>query len=769
MFRLGLRLTLKSGKEALVRLFLTTLAVAIGVALLLGVLAEFNAFQRTSDRPSRESTQSIQENVSSNDNVDLWNYSENIYKGQFIEQLDIAPLGPNAPVPPGVSSLPKSGQYYASPALENLITTVPRDELGNRFPGTYAGAIGQTALAGPNSLTIYVGYSSDQLMKLPGTVEVNTINTSPETEGTTNLYKIAFVVVAILLLFPLLILVNTATRLAAARREERYAALRLVGATPSQVNIIASVDAFIGALFGAVLGIGLFLIIKTWLDSLSLSGASFFADYVTPTAWGYLLIIIGVPIAATIASLLSLRRVQISPLGVSRKVTPPRPKIWRWLPLIIGLLLLVLIVGNGGKTGPGPIAIVIILVLFGLVSVGPWLVKRVAKILEKLGGGPSSLLASRRLSDNPKVAFRSVSGLVLAMFVGSMVAVLVPTVSAAQSPKSSASLTNVLRMSFGFAAQTAGAPSEVGGSIHIKAGSPTGPPPVIGLSPQAGSELIKKIESFSGTSVVPMYDNSSYSNVFDCASLKKLPILGTCPPGLKYDGIGGSNSSTLLFTDNPIFVNRALPVINPNSQGTSSNLTDLYLQAVFIKTNNSNTLERVRTFLTNYDLTLQLGANGAGLTGWQMGDLEPETFGEVAQIRNNDDTNIEHVIFAVTAITILIAGCSLAVNTGGSIVERKRPFTLLRLSGTSTSTLIGVVMLEAALPLLVASLFAAIIGFIVVIPILAAIKPPDINIQPPEVAYYLTVLAGLIVSLLIISATLPLLKRVTNPDSARFE
>ena len=41
MIRLGLRLTLHSGREAFTRLLLTTVAVAIGVAVLLGVFAEF--------------------------------------------------------------------------------------------------------------------------------------------------------------------------------------------------------------------------------------------------------------------------------------------------------------------------------------------------------------------------------------------------------------------------------------------------------------------------------------------------------------------------------------------------------------------------------------------------------------------------------------------------------------------------------------------------------------------------------------------------------
>src|ERR1700677_2388318 len=104
MFRLGFRLSLKGGREALVRLILTALAVAIGVTILLGVFADFHAYQKTSDRPSWESTNGTQ--LSSvpgpTQGAELWNYSENIYKGQFIEQLEVGALGANAPIPPGI-------------------------------------------------------------------------------------------------------------------------------------------------------------------------------------------------------------------------------------------------------------------------------------------------------------------------------------------------------------------------------------------------------------------------------------------------------------------------------------------------------------------------------------------------------------------------------------------------------------------------------------------------------------------------------------------
>ncbi|MGO8885802.1 MAG: hypothetical protein ACLQI7_19330 [Streptosporangiaceae bacterium] len=153
MYRLGLRLTLHSGRETFVRLLVTAAAVAVGVAIMLAVLADFHAFQITNNRPSWESTQGqpVSRDYASASSSELWNYSNDIYQGQTIERLDVAGLGPRAPVPPGISRLPASGQYYASPALAALIRSVPADELGDRYPGRLASTIGQQALTGPDT------------------------------------------------------------------------------------------------------------------------------------------------------------------------------------------------------------------------------------------------------------------------------------------------------------------------------------------------------------------------------------------------------------------------------------------------------------------------------------------------------------------------------------------------------------------------------------------------------------------------------------------
>jgi hypothetical protein len=134
MFRLGFHLTLRGGREGLVRLLVTTLAVGIGVGLLLSVLAVFQAYSSTIGRPCWECTSST-----SDTGALLWNYSQDYYDGATIERLDVAALSAGAPTMPGLTHMPAAGQYYASPALAKLLAQTPKDLLGARFPGTLTG------------------------------------------------------------------------------------------------------------------------------------------------------------------------------------------------------------------------------------------------------------------------------------------------------------------------------------------------------------------------------------------------------------------------------------------------------------------------------------------------------------------------------------------------------------------------------------------------------------------------------------------------------
>ena len=130
---------------------------------------------------------------------------------------------------------------------------------------------------------------------------------------------------------------------------------------------------------------------------------------------------------------------------------------------------------------------------------------------------------------------------------------------------------------------------------------------------------------------------------------------------------------------------------------------------------------------------------------------------------------MENLVYAAVALTLIVAGCSLAVAVGGSLVERKRPFTLLRVGGTGIGVLSGVVLLEAAVPLVAATLLAAAIAYWSSVLAYVRLAPAGSAIPQLGHAYYDLMGAGLVIAFAIIAVTLPLLRRMTAPGNVRFE
>jgi FtsX-like permease family len=789
MYRLGLRLTLRSGREPFVRLLVTAAAVAVGVAIMLAVLADFNAFKTTNNRPSWESTQgqALTASYASAPKAELWNYSDDIYQGQTIERLDLAALGPGAPVPPGITRLPGAGQYYASAALAALLRTVPAGQLGDRFPGRLAGTIGQRALTGPDELVIYVGYAPPKLAVMPATTLVQAIATVPGRQVWTHYFRDAFVVGAIAFVFPILILVGTATRLAAARREERYAALRLVGATTAQIGVISSVDAAVSGLLGALAGIGIFQLLQPALASSAITSARYFADEVTPTIAGYLIVLIGVPVAAALAALISVQRVRMSPLGVRSRVTPPPPAAWRIAPLAAGVVLFLLGMAatNSQRIGGSALPSILI-ILVGLVIAGPWLTAQAARLLRRFAAGGSALLAARRLGDNPQLAFRSVSGLVLAVFLGTVLAGILPAVERTEASPQATALQNVLLDGFTAAGLC-------GNNVNCSGGNSPATNPLAGsrqqrqrialegMPPQPAAALLAGLRAISGATVIPVWSqrpsghqsqpqaepqaqisgqpgpgggviigNGPGQGIISCAGLRDLAVLGQCAPGRQAVLVPAGN----LFNDNPM--DSTQPIASAASPAVSANVNGLYLQALLVKAADSAALETVRTYLVTH---VTDSASGSA----------PRTFGESVQARAAVATTVERLLDTAVVLTLLVAGCSLAVSVGGSLVERKRPFTLLRVTGAQVSALYRVVLLEAILPLAAATIVAGGLAYLIAVVTVAAIAPAGTPVPTPAGAYYLTMGCGLAGSLLIIAASLPLLRRLTSADGVRFE
>ena len=254
MIGLGLRLVISGGREAITRLVILAVAVGLGVGLLLTAVAATNAVTAWNNRHAWfwTGTAWVPPGRATGVASLWWHPRSDIFNGQTINRFDVAATGASSPVPPGIPRDPGPGQYYASPALAALLGGAPASQLAGRYPGHLAGTIGDAALPSPNSLVIIVGRTPAQLAHTPDSARVTSISTTvlreplPPAEvnpqGLTDVLPnmsaapvsatdVILSVVALAILAPVLIFIATATRLSAARREERFAAMRLVGAT----------------------------------------------------------------------------------------------------------------------------------------------------------------------------------------------------------------------------------------------------------------------------------------------------------------------------------------------------------------------------------------------------------------------------------------------------------------------------------------------------------------------------------------------------------
>jgi len=740
VIRLGLKLSLSGGRDALIRLVMIAASVVIGVTVVLFTFAGYHALSVQNNRPCWECTYSINQRPSVNpahSSPMLWLYNKDYVEGQAIERLDVAALGPRAPLLPGIPHLPTTGEFYASPALITLMRSLPADELRNRFPGQLVGTIGDAALTNPRELVAFVGLSPHILEQNSRTITVHSIGTAPDQVSYSLFLKFVFLAAGIGLLFPMLVLIGTATRLSATRREQRFAAMRLVGATQHQIRSMASIDAFLGSSAGALGGIALFVVLRMPVGDAVANWLPFFVKDLTPTLLGYIIVVVGVPILAVAGALLSLRRVAVSPMGITRRTTPSPPGSVRVLPLALGATIFLATFaftshGNVGQAVLLPMVAALLLTMIGLVTAGPWLVFKFLGLLARRTSKVSRLLAVRRLADNPQAAFRAVSGVVLAAFVGALFAsISTAIISGNRTPKATG-LTNTLSVMF-YNSETAGLPAV------------------------QGHQLMQRLERTGNVQLVPIYAQNSKATVdrngtiglISCTDLRTLPGLGKCQPGVR---------TLSIVTTSLVFNHSTKSLTGSGGAARPSNVqidpSRLPLQALLVTSHGGQgAIERIRTIL----------AGNEGVT------QAPETFGEALQADLSSVRTIQRLVDGVLAITLIVAGCSLAVAAGGGLAERKRPFTLLRVTGMPLSILGKVMLFESAVPLLVVTIISAAAGIAVAADVGATFSPPGSAIGLPTSGYFVTLGIGLVFALALVGLTLPFLGRMTQPESVRFE
>jgi len=785
VIRLGLRLAVSGGREAVVRLVILAVAVGLGVGLLLTALSATNAVKVQNDRYAWlwTGTASVPAgHAPAGTDALWWSINGDEFGGRQIVRVDVAATGPTSPVPPGLRRDPGPGQYYASPALASLLRSTPADELADRYPGRLAGPIGDAALPSPDSLYIIIGHTAAQMARTPDAIAVTTfatalpgfgsarnpqgLNVTPPQQGVASGgVDLILSVVALALLTPLLIFIGTATRLSAARREQRFAAMRLVGARPRQISVIAAVESTVAAAAGVAAGFGLFFVLRVPLAAVPFTGEPFFPADLSLSLTDILVVALGVPAAAALVARLALRRVNISPLGVARRVTPQPPRAWRVLPLLAGLAWLGFFVARGRPSSvPGQIQALVpgcLLILIGLIIAGPWLTMTGARFMARHASRPGALIAARRLADDPRAAFRAVSGLVLALFITTVAIAGNATQDAKEGhPVGWASASSVLvddlagqpLPSHGQASNpplTAPAPARTLAPLLARLGRIRGVEAVIAVRADGASTLPRALLGGSVAGFPSAYQEIGPvpAGVVSCPELARVPGLGRCPAG----------AAAAWF---PEFLDAAPPakglenITWPAADVPARELVGRGLDSINIVTDGSQpAVEQARTALANAKAYPSLGT--------------PLTLGEVTTQLTSVANAYQQLVDVVILASLAIAGCTLAAGVAAGLADRKRPFSLLRLTGARLRMLRRVVALESAVPLLAVAAVSIGVGF------LAAAMFATVQLQHPLVApgagYYLLTAAGIAASLAIIASTFPLLRRITGPEAARNE
>jgi hypothetical protein len=562
------------------------------------------------------------------------------------------------------------------------------------------------------------------------------------------------------MLAPVLIFIATATRLSAARREQRFAAMRLVGATRRQVSLLAATESTAAAVAGVAAGFGMFFLLRAPVAGIPFLGEPFFPADMALSPPDILTVAIGVPVAAAVAARLALRRVHISPLGVARRTTPRPPRAWRVLPLLAGLAELGFFVVHGTPASPsGEVWALLpgfLLIIVGLIIAGPWLTMAAARVMARRTSRPGALIAARRLADDPRAAFRAVSGLVLALFITTVAVVTLTTQDAKDvtrwaSPAAAAVVTDQLSASGMFTSSQEPAKSSAGPAAPAAplAARLRGIPGVQGVVVVRADPRLTIPGTFHNLGTGPGVAPSPVAaGVVSCAQLATVPALGRCPAGataaaFPEDGFGG-----------PLDAMTSAGITWPAVNVPASRLDSLGVDAINVGTNGSvPTVEQARTVLEN--------------TPAYSGFSAPSTIGDL--IAQDDSTNNAYRQLANTVILVSlpIAGCTLAAAIAAGLADRKRPFSLLRLTGARLATLRRVVALESVVPLLAVAVVAIGTGFGAAAEYASVAQ--HYRMVAPGVAYYLITAGGILVSLGIIAATFPLLKRITGPEVARNE
>jgi len=417
---LGARLAVGGGRGSWTRLLLTALGVGLGVALLLVAASVPRMVDARDQRTAARSDQLLEQAPPrAGARTLLIADVDTEFRDVEVRGRLVRAEGARAPVPPGLDRLPRAGELFASPALARLLRSERGRVLRERLPQPIAATIGERGLAGPAELAFYLGSGRLTGPEHGGRARrLDRFGDAAAGAGLDPVLRTLAVVVLTALLLPVAVFIAAAVRFGGEARDRRLAALRLLGADRRMTRRVAAGEALAAALLGLVVGGLLFLLVRALVERVELWRLSVFAADVTPSLPLAVAVVVGVPAAAVLVTLVALRGVVVEPLGLVRRAQPRRRRLWWRLALPVAGFALLLPMAGGGReasdgAGEAQLAVGVVLVLTGVAALLPWAVEAV--VLRLGGGGVAWQLATRRLQLDSGASARVVSGIAVAV------------------------------------------------------------------------------------------------------------------------------------------------------------------------------------------------------------------------------------------------------------------------------------------------------------------------------------------------------------------
>ncbi|MDQ0378301.1 FtsX-like permease family protein [Amycolatopsis thermophila] len=711
-----------------------TLLTAVGVAVATGlVLLLLSLPYATQARAERSVWQKQYGNDSGGGTPTLSiATSTDFTGGRQIDRVDVAALAGGVALPAGVPKLPAPGEVLVSPELYQAINRLPASQLADRLPGRIVGTLGEDALRYPDQMVALVGHSPETM---PSSATERAGFLPPSQAQVDGLLTLLAGVGVVVLLVPSLVLVASSARLIAARRERRLAALRLAGATPGQVVAITAAETGIAAVAGALLGWAAGPLLWALARLVPWDGGTWLAgDFRVPAALT-VATLVAVPVLVVLAAVLGLRRVVRNPVGAVVEHTPKPLRWWRLLSLPATAVFFFVAIEKGHDVNL--VLLGLALMIVSAMLVGPYVTAVIGGLFVSRWRKPATLLAGRRLRNDPRGAYRASAGVVLAVFTGSMALTLMPSLEAmtggggtyrdsvlsvdasGQEAAAIAGRANATLARYNLPARAVSMPE-----VILKSVNGSSYPGVV-VSCTDAVQLFRVQASCDGPGVY--HTNDLELGGFQVAGSYDAPGVPFAP---------GTAVKPVFRTDDDGYVPLLVdPAVLP------AGITPEYGR-VAVDTTPADA-EVVRTAL--------VGAAG--------GERVFSRDVYLTEQRNQLDDLRRVTVIGVTVAAVL-AGCSAAIATAGSVMDRRRTFGALMAAGTPTRVLSRALRMEAALPALVATIGSGVLGMIAGLGLFSIIQ--ESRDAPAVISPWLAapVVLGLAVAVLAASACTPALNRV---------